>query len=466
MLYTFDSLLPSLHYNQVSFPTGSAAGTYPRSLIQLLHAPCMSCHVNHCRGCFKPLSCPPSCDGRPSGATKLNLPCTVQTCCQQVRAIALFEVLCTFDQEVIREKRVTEDRIINRAAKAKAKAWNKSVGPGGTGYTQGGFFRRAASISVSTAQVKHAMQFDQFLTRALAVVALILPSASDSGSLNMSWDQSSHPSILPLFTLSQLPTLLGVLLRNDSLGNWLERSDVYHAVLGLLRRLADTEVGMIVLTCTFSDRKGESRDVSLAQWMWDDTPIEWDGGGGTRGKPLSEYLRTVTKQCDAFSKGAERMVGDDIGGRRRMPGDVGTNLMAARKLCHDITTTSADVERGMERFRQALATSLIDKGKSGDGKPEASAYAPGAYEAAHSRLSFAYVSLEPYVSHHYHLKLAATQNSTRRPADRFHLMKELGVMSTSLPEGIWVRVDEVRFDVLSVSLSKYPLCSPLIADVV
>jgi baculoviral IAP repeat-containing protein 6 len=37
---------------------------------------------------------------------------------------------------------------------------------------------------------------------------------------------------------------------------------------------------------------------------------------------------------------------------------------------------------------------------------------------------------------------------TRIPKDRLHLVKELAVTATCLPPGIWIRVDEVRNDVM------------------
>ena len=58
---------------------------------RLLHLPCASYNTNHCRGCFKPTRCPPNCSG--------GQLCPVRTCCPSVCAIALFEVLSSFDKE-------------------------------------------------------------------------------------------------------------------------------------------------------------------------------------------------------------------------------------------------------------------------------------------------------------------------------------------------------------------------------
>ncbi len=53
-----------------------------------------------------------------------------------------------------------------------------------------------------------------------------------------------------------------------------------------------------------------------------------------------------------------------------------------------------------------------------------------------------------YPTYKYGPELARTANATRNPKDRLHLVKELAVMATSLPPGVWVRVDEVRNDAM------------------
>jgi len=65
--------------------------TVNQTLLRLLHLPCLSCNTNHCRGCFKPTQYPPHCPGGPS--------CTIWTCCLSICAMALFELLCSFDNE-------------------------------------------------------------------------------------------------------------------------------------------------------------------------------------------------------------------------------------------------------------------------------------------------------------------------------------------------------------------------------
>ena len=75
---------------------------------------------------------------------------------------------------------------------------------------------------------------------------MLLPSPySDSDKV---YDVLPHQSIGSLLSLSQLPELLGTLLRNDSVTDWIARIDLYQSMLGLLRRMADCELTMQVCT--------------------------------------------------------------------------------------------------------------------------------------------------------------------------------------------------------------------------
>jgi baculoviral IAP repeat-containing protein 6 len=53
-----------------------------------------------------------------------------------------------------------------------------------------------------------------------------------------------------------------------------------------------------------------------------------------------------------------------------------------------------------------------------------------------------------YANYNFVSQLKQTASATRNPKDRLHLIKELAVMATCLPPGVWVRVDEVRNDAM------------------
>ena len=61
-----------------------------------------------------------------------------------------------------------------------------------------------------------------------------------------------------------------------------------------------------------------------------------------------------------------------------------------------------------------------------------------------------------YPSHSYAKEIAASVNSRRGNVGFVHLAKELAVLSTSLPSGIFVRVDESRIDVIKCLIAGPP----------
>ncbi len=178
------------------------------------------------------------------------------SCCAEVRAIALFEALGAFDRHYIGE-RTTSD--LRSKAVTKTKRGSASIGPGGTGYGTGSCnelqdlpsHRRGRGTRTSGSLEEDAMtsslavaSSDELIVRALNTITLFLPSPySESPQV---YDMLPHMSIYPLLTLSQLPELLGILLRNDSVTDWTSRSDVYNAMLVLLRRMADCELTLEV----------------------------------------------------------------------------------------------------------------------------------------------------------------------------------------------------------------------------
>ncbi len=89
-----------------------------------------------------------------------------------------------------------------------------------------------------------AAHWDELIVRALTTVTSVLPApyAEDIKE----YDILPNGSISSLLSLSQLPELLGGLLRNDSVSEWINRSEVYYAILGLLRRMADCELSIQV----------------------------------------------------------------------------------------------------------------------------------------------------------------------------------------------------------------------------
>ena len=212
-----------------------------------------------------PVTCPPTCKG---GVAE----CAVETCCANVRAIALFEALGGFDRQYLGEREVSDQRIRDAAAKAQKNKVG-SVGPRGTGYGMDSHYGglsyspsrargrgrgrgrgRRTSDNVSNGEPSHldtlAQHFDEIIVRALNTITGYLPAPyADNPQM---YDILPHQTIDALLSVSQLPDLLGNLLRNDSVTDWITRIDVYHAMLGLLRRMADCELTLEVFQIVVS----------------------------------------------------------------------------------------------------------------------------------------------------------------------------------------------------------------------
>lgn len=207
---------------------------------------------------MSPVSCPLTCKGE-------GTECSVQTCCANVRIIAVFEALGGFDRQYLGERECSDVRARKAVAKVRQSRVS-TVGPGGTGYGTGstgsdygyesGYYDRGrgrgrrrgrgANNGQSQPPITDALtaHSDEIVVRALNTVTAYLPAPyGDDPKL---YDMLPHDSLDALLSLSQLSDLLGNLLRNDSVTDWITRMEVYHAVLALLRRMADCELTLEV----------------------------------------------------------------------------------------------------------------------------------------------------------------------------------------------------------------------------
>ncbi|KAH7881130.1 uncharacterized protein C8R40DRAFT_17876 [Lentinula edodes] len=433
--------------------------TISPSLGFLLHAPC-PCKTNHCRGCFKPHMCVATCKGIAKNST-----CTVDTCCTEVRAIALFEALGSFDRQYIGEKAVSHSRAAAIASDSKRSA-SGSVGPGGTGYGVGHGGYGAAygrkglmgAIPSTDPQSKAlAAHWEVQVTRALRMITALLPSPYAESP--QAYDLLPHPSVGHLLNSSKIPDLLGDLLRNDSVTDWITRSDVYYAMLALLKRMADSE---LTVSALLEARYVPSKGQGIEQWMWEESEIEWEKGTGgklERAPPLYEYFKKLSKQSEAFLAGASRLMETE---------ENPEEIIRAISLCGDIIAARDDIERAISVLGVSSDTNFSSKEdkdtSKGKGKAD-SVELEQAYSLACERLAFRHIPLDSsdsgkgkatglhYDTFNYATAVTSSQNGTRNPKDRLHLVKELAVLATSLPPGIWVRVDEVRNDVIKIMIA-------------
>ena len=469
----------------------------PSTLMYLLHISCPSCSTNHCRGCLQPIDCSIGCKG-PSKKSK----CSVIDCCAEIRAIAIFEALGGFDRQFITERAAADSRAL-AISKAKSAEKTKTVGPGGTGYGRSGegeyddFEDEYYSYdeeedydgydyhyhSTTKKGISHFLQLEQpkknedehwerVIIRTLDILAKLLPMPyADEPRV---YDLLPHPSTGYLLSLSQIPTLLATLLRNDSVEDWISRKETYNAMLSLMRRLADCE---LTIQCLIGSHWESSATCGLENWMWGDGEITWctdSAGKAKAAAPLYTFFTKLTKHSEAFLAGAARMLNGDDG-----DAEVDEVMMNGTTLCGDIIAARDELERAIailgqsvsdreDRVQRQVDDPVVDtqreKKKKGKGKGkggEVSVDFDKVYAEICERLSFKHVSLADdstessesglsYANYYYAQQLTTTQNATRLPKSRFHLLKELAVTATSLPPGVWVRVDEVRNDAMYV----------------
>ena len=262
-----------------------------------------------------------------------------------------------------------------------------------------------------------------------------------------------------------------MLLRNDSLTDWVEHSDAYHAMIVLLRRMVDCE---LTVECLIQQRWEKSKTCGLEEWMWGDGEITWEMEKDKSGRLSSKFLRDpplfdlfkrLNKQCEAFLASASRM----MTGENEYEDQV-EELVQATSLCGDITAARDDIERTMValgrhslpdysgscRRSEELYRTVNPKNKGKGRDPTVDM--EKMYSVECERLAFKHVDTlsddgrngfgPDYANYNYVDQLKKTSSATRNPKDRLHLIKELAVMATCLPPGVWVRVDEVRNDAM------------------
>jgi baculoviral IAP repeat-containing protein 6 len=351
--------------------------------------------------------------------------------------------------------------------------------------------------------VEELSEADKALIDALTLLTELLPAPY--GAEPAIYDLLPHSSLGALILMSHVPTVLAQLLRNDSVTDWIARSRVYHAMLGLLKRLADCELTIPTLV---GHRPEFSKHPGIGTLMSGQGEFCWqrnEKGEVEMAVPLLEHFKKLKRQAETFLHSAQTQLGG---------GDGDQEVVEGLSLCADIVGAQDDIRKAMAALHQynsripdtedegndeqatygpapssnAPAESSLGRGKrtkkaavpraaaltttagKGKGKEKEKATASAEngihassfdlekeYIAACEKLSFDYVTLGSegpgssglvYKTYNFATLLQQTQNSTRIPRNRIHFAKELAVMATSLPPGIWVRVDEVRNDAM------------------
>ncbi|GAA5932431.1 hypothetical protein JCM1841_000579 [Sporobolomyces salmonicolor] len=329
---------------------------------------------------------------------------------------------------------------------------------------------------------QHEIAQDKLYLPALKLLARLLPQP-DSPEATM-YDFFPHSTLPALLSVSTLPDLLANLLRNDSVLEWQRRSDVYFAMIEVLQGLGHSEATLAVL---FEERRDKAWSEGLGKWLRGEGDIVWERTkpavvagtiqGKGRGKkrkvdeeasvelgelilasPLFSLLKKLTIQAEAFRKAA--LTGEFDDDDAALVGICG-DFVSAGERCASLSKlwmAHQDREKSPREGGHAKAAEPVINGRlKGKGKEkEASGWTEKDYVKACAALAYQTVEMsvdspeggKTFPTHHYKRDIDDTASS-RRPHNSFvHLAKELAVLSTSLPPGIWLRVDEARVDVL------------------
>lgn len=204
----------------------------------------------------------------------------------------------------------------------------------------------------------------------------------------------------------------------------------------------------------------------LEDWMWRNGEIKWAESDGKpiKANALYTYFKKLTKQSEAFLAGASQLLEGDGDG----DGAEVENTVQSVSLCGEIIAARDNLERAMKILAKdppqpvehvpipPVSSKAKGKGNKRDkGKgPDPAIDVERRYAQACERLAFQHVAFPQtngtYTHYAYAKELKSTASATRNPKDRLRLVKELAVMATSLPPGVWVRVDEVRNDAMYV----------------
>ena len=205
----------------------------------------------------------------------------------------------------------------------------------------------------------------------------------------------------------------------------------------------------------------------LADWMWGNAELSWvesKEGELVLANPLYAHFQKLTKQCEMFLSGASQMLesGEE-------PSEEVESIIKSTSLCGEIIAARDDLERAMKVIGRAPMETVLPSVQLLNQTPSTSSHGTkslhkgkaGAlsnqqveklYASECERLAFLHVPFPQENGNFTTFKFAdlvsSSAKSTRNPKDRLHLIKELAVTATSLPPGVWVRVDEVRNDVL------------------
>ena len=340
-------------------------------------------------------------------------------CCESGRLFAIWSFLCEYDNFELAEQDRSQRQVEQSLRQPRQNEFT-STKKQGTGYNlAGGFIYLPHLLNPESVYFKKAdARTDAFIKRIFSFIVELLPRRSDKS-------RATPPALGPMIELSLVQDRIAELLHNDSLQDITTRGGLYFAVFELFERLGkhrDTSylvyekrfvkkqsTGLFVLS-TSNDLKGKGKARA-------DHHLILGRGEDSTSSSLVACISKLGIQSEAL-------------------------LKASRAVKNEFRTASAqDLLEVTERIAN-LQVSLKLHGESGSKSDKQMTWREYNQKYCMTR--------EENVLRHVDRRLAAEANSWHhsQPNRIKRLVTEASEMETSLPPNIFVKVDEVRPDVM------------------
>lgn len=352
-------------------------------------------------------------------------------CCDDGRLFAIWVFLSRYDQV---ELKMQETEAQKAAEKQDHRKKDRGVGyVSNAGFD--GLFGMGAFLSEATmygAKSVKAIDFqsadrltDDVLGQILTLTTLLLPSRKHQ--LGSSFERSPPPTLNSALRLGLLIDKVSELLRNDSIADISKRSSVYFPAMEFVKALALHESTAELVTLERYYKRGTS---GLQAISAGESSVDTKGKGKAKatsgqpvilGNPKDGDAPAVISRLGNLVKQSEIMLGLGMatGARREFRSDA--DNQTTMQLCNTIVSVHSTVGSltGMEE-------DLRNIGLSSNQKSWSNYHRESCFELT-----------EDVLERHC---FASQLNQRHSPKGRIpYLMKEMASMSTSLPEGIFVK---------------------------
>lgn len=396
-----------------------------KHLCSTSHLRCPTCYAHHCTGCHELL------ETTDDTENMVSLDSEEATHCPELRAWQVFQSLVYLDAVYLERKKNEKE-----PQKTVQKAAGSGVGYGRESYQDYHSKGKKPPIveSASMEEIKTlSSQNDQMLGGIFSALIRTLPDA----------DADNIPDVLPhklmpsILRLSTLPTTMRDLCRNDSVDDCASRSVLYFQLLALFNRLVSHEVGLRFL-CEEHVAVSKTAGIwNVATGKGEIVPCYEDSGPDAPValvKSIYTTLEQLMAQAALFLKyvQSERAFQQNGNEEDKKEDEDPFTVSEAISLCGCITSAGDAIVKALDGY--------MEKNTS-ETHPTS---ADQMYSEACKKLSFGQADLGAKSNYANHAFGKMIKTAPHYPAK---IMLQISTLSTSLPQGIFVRIDETRLDV-------------------